>query len=155
MIKKYVLKNRISTIFVIVLLLCSMVIPSAAVKSSYQKTETIETEFGLIEIDTALTVHESLSRSNTKKADYAQTFRYSGKIIAEVTLSTTFGYDGKTAWVISSSGSHTTYDGWGYSGQKITTSGGTATLTATLSKLTVGKVPVNIPLTCSPSGQIS
>lgn len=70
-------------------------------------------------------------------------------------MSVTFGYDGKTAWVISASGSHTTYDGWSYSGERITTSGGTANLSATLRHLLHKSVAVNLSLTCSPTGQIS
>ena len=132
-----------------------MALPSSAIESTYSKTDTIETEFGLIEVETVLVVHESLTRSNTRSASYAQTFKYDGKTIAEVTLSATFGYDGKTSWVVSASGSHTTYDNWSYSGEKITKSGGTATLTATLSHSLHRSIAVNIPLTCSSTGQIS
>lgn len=100
----------------------------------YQRINIINTAFGPIEVETVLTVHEFLARSNTKSANATQTFKLSGKAIADVTLSATFGYDGKTAWVTSASGSHTTYDGWSYSNEKITNSGGTASLSATLTK---------------------
>lgn len=149
------MKRKISAVLVFVLLLCIMVLPSGATQNTYRKIDVMNTEFGPVEVETALTIQESLARSNTKRASAAQTFKFSGKVIAEVTLSATFGYDGKTAWVVSASGSHTTYDGWKYGGEKITKSGGTATLTATLSKLTSSNIPVNISLTCSPTGEIS
>ena len=63
--------------------------------------------------------------------------------------------DGKTAWVSNASSSHTTYSGWSYGSEKITKSGGTASLTGTLSHLLHRNIPVNISLTCSPTGQIS
>lgn len=149
------LKKRASLALVFVLLLCAMTVPSGAVESAYQKNEIIETEFGLIEVETVLTVHKSLIRSNTKSADYKQTIKFSGDVIAEVTLFATFGYDGKTAWVISASGSHTTYDGWSYGSERITKSGGNAKLTATLSHSQYRNIAVNISLTCSPTGEIS
>lgn len=149
------MKRNISAVLVFILLLCTMALPAGAAQDTYRKIDVINTEFGPVEVETALTIQESFARSNTKRASTAQTFKFSGKVIAEVTLSATFGYDGKTAWVISASGSHTTYDGWQYGGEKITKSGGTAALTATLSKLTSSNVPVNISLTCSPTGEIS
>lgn len=153
--KQYSKIRSVSIVLVFVMLLGTMILPSGAVENIYQKTDTIETEFGIVEVETVLTIHKSLARSNTKRADYTQTFKYSGKVIAEVTLSATFGYDGKTAWVTSASGSRTTYDGWSYSGQSISKSGRTATLTATLSHSLHRSIPVNISLTCSPTGQIS
>lgn len=149
------MKKRISFLLMSVLLLCAMTLPAGAVQQTYETTEIIETELGSIEKTSVITVRDSLVRSNSKSADCADTYRYGGKVIAEVTLSATFGYDGKTAWVISASGSHTTYDGWSYSGEKITKSGGSATLTAKLSKWSEGTANVNISLKCSPSGQIS
>lgn len=155
MSKKYSKKKSIFVVLVLVLLQCAMAFPSGAVEDIYRRTDLIETEFGAVEVETVLTVHESLTRSNTKSANYAQTFKYSGQTIAEVTLFATFGYDGKTSWVTSASSSHTTYDGWSYTNEKISKSGGTASLSAKLSHNIHGSVAVNISLTCSPTGQIS
>jgi len=153
--KKITLRRSASLALVFVLLFCSMTIPTGAVESVYQKNEIVETEFGLIEVETVLTVYNSLNRSNTKSADYTQTVKFSGNVVAEVTLSATFGYDGKTAWVSSASGSRTTYYGWTYGSEKITKSGGTAKLTATLSHVLHRSIPISASLTCSPTGQIS
>lgn len=137
------------------LLAVSMALLPAYAANSEQKSEIIHTEFGDFEVETTTVIHNTLFRSNSVSVDRAKTIKNSGKVIAEVTLSATFGYDGKTAWVISASGSHTTYDGWSYSNEKITKSGGTASLSATLSHLLHTSIPVNISITCSPTGQIS
>lgn len=148
------MKKIYSWILVLLLVVSMALLPAQAVNSE-QKSEIIHTEFGDFEVETITVICNTLSRSNSVSVDRAQTVKYGGKVIAEVTLSATFGYDGKTAWVVSASGSHTTYDGWSYGGETITTSGGTATLTATLSKLTAGKIPISISMTCSSTGQIS
>lgn len=147
--------KKSSFILAITLLVCMMIPTIHAASSSCPEAEIIHTESGDFEIITTTIIHKSLARSNTQSADRIKTVKYDGKVIAKVTLSATFGYDGKTSWVESASGSHTTYDGWSYFNEKISKSGGTAELTATLFKLTEGTVPVDISLTCSPTGQIS
>lgn len=147
--------KKLSIFFVSAIMLFTMSLPAGAVQESYRHIDVIDTEFGPVEVESVLIIHQSKERSNTKSADAVQTYKYGGKVIAEVTLSATFGYDGKTAWVTSASGSRTTYDGWSYSGQSISKSGGTATLTATLSHSLHRSISVNVSLTCSPTGQIS
>lgn len=132
-----------------------MVLPAQAMSNSYQEYEVVYTESGNIEIETTTIIYASAFRSSSRKADIVSSVKQNGAVIAEVTLSATFGYDGKTAWVSSASSSHTTYSGWSYGSEKITKSGGTASLSATLSHLLYRNVPVNISLTCSPTGQIS
>lgn len=134
------------------LLAVTMIPSSLAAANNWQDTETVYSELGDVEIIT--TIHNAISRSGGS-VNKTSTIKNNGKIIAEVTLSATFGYDGRTAWVISASGSHETYEGWSYSGEKITKSGGTATLSAKLTHSRYENVPVNISLTCSPTGQIS
>lgn len=137
-------------------LLVGLMIPAAyAAPESWQKTEVIHTEIGDFEIETTLIVYNSAVRSNARSAEKTQTVKYASKVVAEVTLFADFGYNGTTVWVISASGSHTTYDGWSYSGEKITKSGGTAKLSAKLTHSRYEDVPINISLTCSPTGQIS
>ena len=58
--KKITLRRSASLALVFVLLFCSMTIPTGAVESVYQKNEIVETEFGLIEVETVLTVYNSL-----------------------------------------------------------------------------------------------
>lgn len=137
------------------LLAVSMALLPAHAVNSEPKGEIIHTEFGDFEVETTTVIRNTLSRSNSVSVDRAKTIKNGGKVIAEVKLSATFGYDGKTAWVVSASGSHTTYDGWSYGGEIISRSGNTATLSATLSHLLHTSIPVNISLTCSPTGEIS
>lgn len=139
----------------IALLICIMIPASYAAPCIEQESETIYTEFGVFEIETTTVIHNVLARSNSKSADRTHTVRLNGKIVAEVTLSATFGYDGKTSWVTSASGSHSTHDGWSYEGEKITKSGGTARLTAKLTHSRYEDAPINISITCTPTGQIS
>lgn len=142
--------------FLSLALLVGIMIPVVhAMSNTCWETDVIHTEFGDIEIETVTVIHNLTSRSGSKSVDKTQTIKSSGKIIAEVTLSATFGYDGKIAWVSSASSSHTTYDGWSYGSEKITKSGGTVSLTAKLSHLQYRDLSVNISITCSPTGQIS
>lgn len=137
-------------------LIIGIMVPAVHATSDVRReTDIIHTEFGNIEIETITVVHNPTSRSGSKSVDKTQTVKFSNKTIAEVTLYATFGYDGKTAWTSSASGSHTTYDGWSYGDENISKSGGTATLTATLTHILHRDIPLNITITCSPTGQIS
>lgn len=147
------MKKRLTFAAVLFCLIFAMAVPSGAAPQVVQETKTTTTVYGDFEVEETLTVYSNL-RSSTKSASKSQTIKQSGIIVAEVTLDATFGYDGKTAWVVSASGSHTTYDGWSYSNERITKSGGTATLSATLSKGGV-KAPFSISITCTASGSIS
>lgn len=147
--------KKISCFLAFIVVACVMAPSVQAASDVYHTTETIYTEFGEFEIETTTIIHDSMARSSSKSASKVQSVKQGGKEVAEITLFATFGYDGTTAWVVSANGSHTTYDGWSYSNEKITTSGGTATLTATVSKLTGGRVPISISITCSPTGAIT
>lgn len=136
-------------------LLVGTMVPSAlAASNSWKETQTIYSELGEIEIDTTTVVRNSVARSGGSVSRTA-TVKYSGKVIAEVTLSATFGYNGTVSWVIGSSSSHTTYDGWSYGSENITSSGGTVALSGILTHLLHGRLAVNISITCSPTGEIS
>ena len=116
--------------------------------------EHYTTEDG-IEVETTLTVHENRMRASYRSAEKETTYKSEGKVIAIVKLEATFGYDGKTAWVEEAGSDHTTYDGWSYGSEKISTSGNTAKLTAIVKKAGVATVPVSISMTCTPTGSIS
>lgn len=147
--------KKCSFCLALALLICMMISPAQATSSVFQETEVIHTEYGTFEIETTTVVYDSLTRSNSKSADRVRSVKYGGKVIAEIMLFVTFGYDGKTAWVTDASSSHSTYDGWSYNNENISKSGNTATLTATLTHLFLKDILVNISLTCSPTGQIS
>jgi len=138
------------------LLIFVMAVPVGAAKSEVSReTEIIHTDSGDIEIETVLTIHNSLFSSGSKTVTKDRSYKYDGTVIAEVSLTATFRYTGTSASVTSSDSSYTTYNGWSYKNESISTSGGTASLSAKLSKLLVGTVPVSISIKCSADGTIS
>ena len=148
------MKKNITLMAVLFCLIFTMALPVGAASQVVCETTTVTTVYGDIEVEETLVIYTNL-RSNTKSVDKTSTYRQGGSVIAEVTLNATFGYDGKTSWVVSASGSHTTYGVWSYNNERITKSGGTARLSATLNAPLSQGVSVNISLTCSPSGSIS
>ena len=106
-------------------------------------------------METVLTVRDTAPYSQTKRAEKTSTYRYAGSVIAKVTLEATFGYDGDSAWVVSTDSSHTTSGGWSYKNEQISESSNRAKLTAELTHIIFETMQVNISLSCTPSGQIS
>ena len=121
-------------------------------------TETIFLkDFGMMDV-TTVTAINSVMGNKTCVANVTRTYSANGIDIATVTLSVTFGFNGSSVWVISKSVTKNVSSGWAYSGQQISISGGTVTLTAQLSHRDIStfvQVPVEITITCTPTGQIS
>lgn len=117
-----------------------------------------------ITVERTIVVHDTSSNSSstasavaatsTKNASITDTYKNNGVTIAVVTLNVTFSYTGSTSSVVSTSSSHTVYEGWTYSSEKTSSTGGTASLSATLKK-GISSVAVSMSLTCSKSGSIS
>ena len=153
------MKKGISIFFVLALLLSIVILPvNAAAPEVQTTTEIIHTEYGDIEVETILVIHNAMLLNDTKSADKIKTYSYQGTLIGEVTLSATFGYDGQTAWVEKTSSSHSTYDGWSYSEEEITTSIGTsakANLTARITKFLFNPINVDFSITCTKDGKLS
>ena len=136
-----------------VMMLCAAVLPAGAVQSDDRNILVTVSEDGRLEIVTVLELSNSLLRTS-RTAHKTSYVNYDGERIAEVTLTATFGYDGDEAWVEESESDYETYDGWRYGSEEIEDSGGTVTLSAMLSHITEGRIPVDISMTCSPSGTI-
>lgn len=136
-----------------VMMLCAAALPAGAAPSDDQNISVTVSEDGRLEIITVLETENSLLRASMPayKTSYV---KYDGKLIAEVTLSATFGYDGDEAWVVEAEGDSVTYDGWRYGSEEIEDSGGTVTLSAQLTKAAERTLNVDISMTCSPSGTI-
>lgn len=147
------LKKKISALLCMLLLVSCTILPASAVEMK-QNVQVFYMDSGNIQVETVLIIHDSQMLAHSKSADIKRTYKSDGKVIAEVTLSATFGYDGKDAWVISADGSHVTYSGWSYGSESISKSGRKAKLTAKLTH-SGDSIPVSISMTCSPSGQIS
>ena len=146
--------KKLFSMVTVLALLCVMFTTSALAR---QEVRTSVTDLGNgITVERVITVNELDTRSSTKKASSVNTYKNNGEVIATVTLTTTFGYDGTRAWVVSSSGSHSVESGWTYKNENITNSGGTSRLTAELKSTTgLSRVPVNIDLVCTKNGEIS
>lgn len=114
-------------------------------------------DFGMMNVKTVTAINSVMS-DKTGVANVTRTYSANGMEIATVTLSVTFGFNGSNVWVISKSVTKNVSSGWTYSGQKVSLNGGTVTLTAQLSHrdpATFVQVPVEITVTCTPTGQIS
>ena len=150
------MKKSVSLLLTVFLLFTVAIFPSAASNSNVsESTSIIHTDFGDIQVDSTLIIFDSLSRADSRSAKHTETFRYDGKVIATVTLSATFGYDGKSAWVEKSSSSHTTSGGWSYGNETIKDSGNTVFLSARLSKFLYPSVDFTLSMTCSPNSEIT
>lgn len=150
------IKKR-STIVLSILLLFSVLPLSrqASAAESVESTSVVIEDLGNgYTVETTTTVYADQVRVSKKSANAKSVYKHDGKEIATVILYATFSYNGTTSSVESTSYSKTTAFGWVYRNHNIATSGGRATLTATLSSL-IGSVAVNVSLYCSPTGNIS
>jgi hypothetical protein len=152
-------KNR--AILCCIAILCGVfgsTVSYAAVPVPVQTTSVQHLGNG-ITVETTTTVSSSLLRRSTKSATRNSTYKDNGTAIATVTLNAEFGYNGSTAWVVSASASHWVASGWSYENESLSTSGGTARVTASLRKwmgfISIATVPVNDAITCSKNGAIS
>lgn len=138
-------------------------IPSSRTSQPLKSTVVVENLGNGITVETKTTLWNTSATaalaSSSRSASRTKTYKANGSTVATVTLNATFGYDGSSAWVSSKSASHSTVSGWSYGSQSLSSSGGTASLSAVLTQklgiITIGTVDVDISLTCSPSGQIS
>lgn len=136
--------------------MCFMILPvNAASEEVYRETEIIHTEDGDIEVETVLIIRDSLLRASSRTASKTKTYKSDGSVIGEVTLTATFRYDGSSVSVTDTDSSYDTYDGWSYKSENITTSGGTAKLSAKLTKTSYVDVAVNVSIKCTANGTIS
>ena len=153
------MKKRIISKCLMALIIVSML--ASAALAEYMPEETVTIVKALengITVESIITVHESFSAFSTmatKKATKTDTYKRNGTQIATVSITASFGYDGSSSWVNSASVSKSVSSGWTYSNEKITTSGGTATVTAILSKIGVASMDIYTYISCSPDGEIS
>ena len=82
--------EQVREILVFLLAVSMALLPVQAV-SNEQKSEVIHTEFGDLEVETTTVIRNTLSRSSSVSVNRTKTIKNSGKVIAEVTLSVTYG----------------------------------------------------------------
>ena len=113
------------------------------------------TKDGYIIIDKVI-LHPQLTRTNTRTATHSKTVYREGILIAEIAYTATFRYDGTTVSVVTKAVTQTdTYNGWNYKQQSFTSSGGTVTLEAKLTKLLILSSSFTMHLSCDTDGNIT
>lgn len=148
------MRNLVALCLCIVLLIT--VVPYA------NADEPLETLFlNEFTLDNGITVIDkvttySQARSTDKIAFRERSFYDGDTLVAYIRFEATFRYDGGTVSVISKSITHTdTYDGWEYVQNSFSSSGGTVTLNAKLTKWFIFHTSFTMTLSCDKNGNIS
>lgn len=141
-------------------LLCYLLVGALITPASAAETDTVifhqETDLGngFTMIDEI--IEHSQTRSTTKGYTRTKTIRYEEVIVGKIAVYGSFKYDGTTVSVVSKRVNQAdTYEGWSYKQNSFTSSGGTITLDAKLTKLLVMNIPFTITLSCDKDGNIS
>lgn len=150
------MKKTVSLILSLLLCLTLFVPASAADRSD--PTAPLVTYFET-DLGDGFTVEEELvvsanTRSTTITVHRTANVKFNGTLVAVITLYGTFIYNGSTVRVYSKSVTKTLYDGWNYTQQSLTSSGGTITLKGYVSKL-LHKYTFTLTLTCDKDGNLS
>ena len=151
--------KKFTSLLLCSLLLLSLFVPVSALDAAPADSQTVSTQ--TIDLGDGLTVTEELvindqARTASRSATKKQTFSDNGTTIAEIAITGVFRYDGSTVSVSSKLVSQKdTYDGWSFTQNSFTSSGGTITLAGKLTKPLRVSVSVNIKLTCDKNGNIS
>ena len=117
--------------------------------------------YGEMTLENGITVIDEITdcspaRAIDKTYKRTRTFKDGDTVIAIVAIQATFRYDGTTVSVVSKSVVQSdTYNGWNYKQTSFTSSGGTVTLNAKLTKLLVFNNPFTLTLSCDKDGNIT
>ena len=148
------MKRIITIIMCLSFLFVSMPSASAAENREVVFEEEHTLENGLRVVDT-VTV-SSNNRSSTVTANRERDFYDGDTLVAYICFEATFRYDGSTVSVASKTVTNTdTYDGWEYVQNSFTSSGGTVTLNAKLTKWFILNTSFTMTLSCDKDGNIS
>lgn len=98
----------------------------------------------------------SNARSTDKSYIHRMTLKDGDTTIGIIAIAATFRYDGTTVSVVSKAVTQSdTYDGWEYVQNSFTSSGGTVTLDAKLTKWIILNTSFTMTLSCDKNGNIS
>lgn len=147
--------KQLITFCCVLAVLISLAVPAFANEQETLITQDVmEYGDGIVIIDELYEV--AISRTSTKEYTRKKTIMSGGTTIGIVAIKGKFSYDGSKVSVVSKSVTQTdTYNGWNYKQNSFTSSGGTITLDAKLTKLVVANVPFTISLTCDKNGNVS
>lgn len=149
--------KKLCSFFMVLTLLFSITGFCFAVNPEIETQEiTVETlEDGTV-VETVFTVYRNFARAQTKSAYVTKTYKESdGTKAATVSLNVTFSYDGNDAWVRSSYTDISEYNGWNYGSERISESGNTVSLSASLTKSGEARKSVSAWLSCSANGTVT
>lgn len=145
---------------IIAILICTMLITTLAAPAlAVESPQVISSE--KITLENGITVSDEIIKESSGRATDAtytrrRTFDQDGTVIAVIAFRATFRYDGSTVSVVSKSVTQTdTYEGWSYTQNSFTSSGGTVTLSGKLSKLLIFNSSFTMSMTCDKNGNIS
>ena len=148
--------KKLTALFICMLLLVGCITPCTAAETEKVISYTVETMENGVTVEETITMLQSAARSTTETYTKTKTYKHNGDLIAEITITATFQYDGSTVSVVSKSVSTCeTYEGWSFKQSSFTSSGGTVTLTGKLTKLILLNADVSISLTCDKNGNVS
>lgn len=153
-------KKICSTILALVLICCVLPLPQAHATDASETLFFVEDLGNGITVETTIEIFPGVTRNSSTSAVTTSNYKNNGVWIATVALKAYFTYNGITAGVTGTEYSKSLASGWSYTNHKITatnvssSSGGTATLTATLKDFPIN-VPVRLSLHCAPNGTIS
>ena len=148
--------KRMTSLFLLVLLIFSCPPRASAVAhENIVWSHEITLDNGITVTDEVIS--HSIARSSTKDYTRRKTIANGeGATIAIISVRGVFSYNGTTVSVVSKSVTQSdTYEGWSYKQNSFTSSGGTITLDAKLTKLLVVSIPADMTLSCDKDGNIS
>lgn len=148
------MKKTVSLLVICVLIftLICPVLATPANEEAYLQEYTLEN--GLRVVD-SITVHSN-NRASTTSAERKRSFYDGDTLVAYIRFIADFRYDGSTVSVVSKTITNTnTYDGWSYVQNSFTSSGGTVTLNAKITKWLIFNTPFTMTLSCDKNGNIS
>lgn len=147
---KRILTTIIAFIFIISMFPCAF----AAEQGTEVLYQEIDLGNGIVIID-RITEYTN-ARAAGKTATRTKEIYKDDVLIGSITLFGEFRYDGTSVSVFYKAVTRTdTYEGWSYKQNSLTSSGGTITLDAKLTKLLFLNIPFTITLTCDANGNIS
>lgn len=147
--------RKVLSLFLAISFLFIMILPGSATENENIIFYDQYTTKDGITVTCELIEHPQM-RSNTKGYTYRRSFEKDNTVIGAIAIHGSFQYDGNTVSVVSKSVTQTnTYDGWKYKQNSFTSSGGTITLDAKLTKLLVMNIPFTMTLSCDKNGNIS
>lgn len=134
--------------------ICVITIPAHAAETI--TTQITGSENGLRVVD-QITVEQPNTRSYDRTATRTRSFYDGDTLIAEISFKATFRYDGTNVMVIYRNVTQTdTYNGWSYTQESFTDSGGTVTLVGKLKYLLIlNSSTFTMSMTCDANGNIS